>query len=334
MSSPQHPGSARSVASIGFGCVNLGSARGGRSERADVALVHEALDLGVRVFDTADAYGAGASERVLGRALRSRRDGIVIATKGGYLFRERSGVEQRARRVAATVQRRLPTRGGDDAPTTAAGGYAAQDHSPKHLRAAVEASLRRLRTDHIDLYQLHGPHEVFPHVFDELVDLRASGKVGAFGIGAESVGEAVDWLPVAGLSTVQVPFGILDPDAADELIGPAHCHDTRVWVRGVLGGGLLARAERSPEKAEAGPKGAVLRRLRELGEATGTGTDALAVAYVRSFDVATVLFGISSSAHLRRNVALMSAAPPDPLLLAALTEIAGRAPTQQAQPDA
>src|SRR4051812_9318058 len=79
---------------LGFGCVNLGSAGGGRSVRSDVRLVREALDLGVRTFDTADAYGKGTSERILGRALRGRRDDAFVATKGGYLFRERTGPEQ------------------------------------------------------------------------------------------------------------------------------------------------------------------------------------------------------------------------------------------------
>ena len=85
---------------VGLGCVNLGSSTG-TSERAGVRLVHAALDAGITLFDTADAYGAGASERVLGRALRGRREGVEIATKGGYCFEQRSMLEQRVRRLAA-----------------------------------------------------------------------------------------------------------------------------------------------------------------------------------------------------------------------------------------
>ena len=97
---------------LGFGCVNLGSASSGRSTRDDVRLVREAVDLGVRRFDTADVYGSGASERTLGRALATRRDEVFVATKGGYVFRERTGAEQAARRIvgAARARRRAGAR--------------------------------------------------------------------------------------------------------------------------------------------------------------------------------------------------------------------------------
>ena len=70
----------------------------GRTVTDDVRLVRASIDLGVTVFDTADAYGSGASERVLGRGLKGRRDEVVIATKGGFVFRDRSQAERWARR--------------------------------------------------------------------------------------------------------------------------------------------------------------------------------------------------------------------------------------------
>ena len=73
---------------LGFGCVRLGSASGDSSWRSDVQLVRAAVDAGVTLFDTADAYGHGASERILGKALRARREDVQIATKVGYRFAE------------------------------------------------------------------------------------------------------------------------------------------------------------------------------------------------------------------------------------------------------
>jgi aryl-alcohol dehydrogenase-like predicted oxidoreductase len=297
---------------LGFGCVNLGSAGGAHSSRAHVRLVHEALDRGVRVFDTADAYGNGASERILGRALHDRRDGIVVATKGGYLFRERSGVEQSARRLAARTLRAARRRRADPAgpPPIGQGGpaYQERDDSPRHLRGAIESSLRRLRTDHIDVYQLHGPDAVHPGLFDELQDLVDAGKVGAFGIGAESVAAAVAWLDVPAVATIQVPFGVLDPQAATELLPRLDARAVDVWARGVLGGGLLRLVARDPRAAAADPKGPVLAELGALAARAEIDLDALALGYVRSFSaVSTLLVGISSSAHLERNVALMEA---------------------------
>ncbi|MET0577046.1 MAG: aldo/keto reductase, partial [Ilumatobacteraceae bacterium] len=193
--------------------MNLGTVSGGRSWRADVRLVHEAVDRGVRVFDTADAYGNGASERIVGRALGGRRDQVEIATKGGYLFRERSRPEVAARRLAKEARDRLrsaPEQTFDHGP-----GDDAQDVSARHLRAALDASLRRLQTDHVDVYQLHGPRQVRPELLDDLQDLVSAGKVGRFGVGAESLDSAVGWSAVDGIDVVQMPVGVLDPEAVD-----------------------------------------------------------------------------------------------------------------------
>src|SRR4051794_41601541 len=87
---------------IGLGCVGLGSGAD-RRVADDVRLVRAAIDLGVTTFDTADVYGGGASEHVLGRAIGQRRDEVVVATKGGFVFRARPPVEQWARRRAKTL---------------------------------------------------------------------------------------------------------------------------------------------------------------------------------------------------------------------------------------
>jgi D-threo-aldose 1-dehydrogenase len=317
-----------SLVRLGFGCVNLGSARAGRSVKADVRLVHEALDLGVRVFDTADAYGSGASERVLGRALVGRREDVTLATKGGYLFRERSLLEQSARRAVATGLRRARalrrSSSGAAAGPTGGGAYAQRDDSPRHLRAAVEGSLRRLRTDRIDVYQLHGARQAHPTLFDELVDLVTSGKVGVFGVGAESVGVAVDWLSVPAVEVVQVPFGVLDPEAARDLFPVVADRGVDVWARGVLGGGLLALAEDDPAAAGADPKAALLSALGHVARTSGLGLDALAIGFVRTFpEVATLLVGVSSSDHLRRNLELFDGPQLDHEVRAELAAIAG-----------
>src|SRR5690348_13811998 len=87
------------AAEFGLGCVNLGHpSRGGVS--GGVRLVHMAMDFGVRFYGTADAYGGGVSERVLGRALRKRRAQAFVATKAGYLFRDRGRLERVARHLA------------------------------------------------------------------------------------------------------------------------------------------------------------------------------------------------------------------------------------------
>jgi aryl-alcohol dehydrogenase-like predicted oxidoreductase len=318
------PAHHASTTTLGFGCVNLGSAGSGGSARAGVRLVREALDLGVRVFDTADAYGSGASERVLGAGLRGRRDEAFVATKGGYVGRERIALEQQARRLAAGARRRLRTRAsGGQSGTGTNSPYAAQDFTPCHLRAAVEGSLRRLRTDRIDRYQLHGPREVLPDVLAELVDLRSAGKVLSFGIGAEDVTVAAAWLVVPEVVGVQIPFGVLDPEATDDLFPQLAGRPVDVWARGVLGGGLLARATRDPGAIVGDAKEPIIAALRDLQATTGLGLDELATAFVRSFpEVSTILIGIGSSEHLRRNVELLGEPPPDPGVVMQLQALA------------
>src|ERR687886_1663588 len=146
------------VSGLGLGCWAIGGpyTSNGRpagwgevDDDESIRAIRRALELGVTLFDTADAYGCGHSERVLGRALAGRRDDAVIVTKVGNLFDEQ---------------------------TRTAGG---SDLSPAYIRRACDASLRRLGTDRIDVYLIHdgiaGPEEV-PAVVDVLEELVAAGK--------------------------------------------------------------------------------------------------------------------------------------------------------------
>ena len=299
---------------VGLGCVNLGSGAGGRTID-DVALVHAALELGVTTFDTADVYGNGASEHVLGRALRGRRDEVVIATKGGFVFRERRRVEQwgrrRAKHALGTVRSRLERSTAPRGSSFGSGGgsYSQRDLSPGHLRRAVHESLRRLRTDRIDVYQLHAPEEVVPELFDQLADLVVVGDVVRFGVGASSVASADRWLGVDGLGLVQVPFGVLDPEAAATTLPIARRDGLEVWVRGVLGGGVLGLASSDPAALANHPKRARVEALELLARQSGVDLFQLALGFVRAKadEVSTVLVGTSSVAHLRDSVDALAA---------------------------
>jgi aryl-alcohol dehydrogenase-like predicted oxidoreductase len=275
-------------------------------------LVAAALEQGVTVFDTADVYGSGNSERVLGKALRGRRDDVVLATKAGYVFRPRRAVEQVARRTARVVVDRWSTRrGGTSTGGAGAASYAAQDFSPDHLRAALDASLRRLQTDHVDVFQLHGPHEVQPELLAALDDLVRAGKVGRFGVGAEDVDTAAAWTAVEQVAVVQLPFGILDPEAAATVLPRAEARSVQVWARGVLGGGVLKAVTADPEALAEHPKRQLVGQLMGIARDAGIGIDELAVGFVRAQGehLATILIGTSSPEHLARSVRLMQDPP-------------------------
>jgi aryl-alcohol dehydrogenase-like predicted oxidoreductase len=158
------------VSEVGFGLWTLSTGWWGTySDDEAVALMRQALDLGVTLFDAADTYGNGRSEELIAKAFPGRRDEIVIATKVGYDF-VNFGDGRRG-------QREIP-----------------QDFSPKNIRLATEAALGRLATDRIDVLQLHNirMEQVDEDaVWETLEDLRAEGKIGIYGV---ALGPAIGWL--------------------------------------------------------------------------------------------------------------------------------------------
>jgi aryl-alcohol dehydrogenase-like predicted oxidoreductase len=304
---------------LGFGCVGLGSASGA-GWRHDVRLVEEAVDRGVKLFDTADAYGGGMSERVLGRALRRRRADVVLATKAGYRFRERSLGGQSMRRAVGPVLGRTRRPGGGPATglsgPRSGGGYRDQDFSPRYLRQAVDASLRRLGTDYVDVLQLHGPARVVPGLIDDLRELADAGKVRKIGVGAESVAVAADAVALAGVEVVQLPFGVLDPEAA-EAVFPLVEGAAEIWARGALGGGLLKAAAFDEAAVRDDRKWPRIGALLGLSRRVGLAIDELAVGFVRArAEVSALLLGMSTREHLGRNLELMASPPLDARLVA------------------
>ncbi|MGK5739670.1 aldo/keto reductase [Micromonospora sp. URMC 103] len=208
------------VSGLGMGCWAIGGpwAEGSQplgwgavDDDESVRAVRRALDLGVTLFDTADTYGAGHSERVLGRALAGRRDEAVIATKWGYTF--------------------------DEATRQATG----EDASPAYLRRAVTASLRRLDTDRIDLYQLHLADLPLPRaeaLIGTLEDLVAEGLIRSYGWSTDRPDRAAAFAhDAAGATAVQHALSVLRD--APEMLGVCEKHDLASVNRGPLAMGLL-----------------------------------------------------------------------------------------------
>jgi len=287
--------------------------------------VHQAFDLGVRFFDTADVYGHGQSEVVLGRAVRARRAETVIATKGGYPFRERSalmGAVRRAARPYVGVALRLTNRG--SVAVASGSSYLSKDFSPRYLRSALEASLVRLRTDHVDLYQLHGPEAVHDDVLALMSELISEGKIRRFGIGLESLSPAEEWLTSGGVSDVQLPFGVLDPLAGDRVIPLAHQSGVSVIVRGVFAGGFVGRVPGGDTSRLRAGQPELLKELSALASASGATPTQLALWYVLARDdVSMALVGTSSTGHLADVVRYARTEPAEDVL-AALQSIAAR----------
>jgi aryl-alcohol dehydrogenase-like predicted oxidoreductase len=198
------------VSEIGFGAWGIGGSDwGGADEAAAMATLEASLDSGVSFFDTADVYGDGHSERLIGRLRRARPEPFLIATKAG---------------------RRLN-------PHTAAGYTAA------NLTAFVDRSLQNLGLERLDLVQLHcPPPEVYhqPEVFAALDSLVKAGKLAHYGVSVETVAEGLAALKYPGVASVQIIFNIFRQKPAEQFLAAAAAANVAVIARVPLASGLLA----------------------------------------------------------------------------------------------
>ena len=159
------------VSEVGFGLWTVSTGWWGNfTEGEAIALMHKAFDLGITLYDAADTFGNGLSEELIAKAFLKQRDEIIIATKVGYDFVHHGEARGRG-------QREIP-----------------QDFSPEAIQRATDAALKRLKTDHVDLLQLHNIR--MEQVYDDelwktLEKLKASGKVRYYGI---ALGPAIGWL--------------------------------------------------------------------------------------------------------------------------------------------
>jgi aryl-alcohol dehydrogenase-like predicted oxidoreductase len=198
------------VSAVAFGTWAFGGDWGAADPQESQAVIHRALELGVTLFDTAQGYGFGAAERLLGEALRqrARREDVVIATKGGL-------------RMDGDIQVR--------------------DASAGWLREGVESSLRNLGTDYIDLYQVHWPDPRTPaeETAEALEKLAGAGKIRHVGVSNYDVEEMDQLRKFGRLETVQPPYHLFRRAIEDEILPYAAEHDIGVLAYGPLAHGLL-----------------------------------------------------------------------------------------------
>lgn len=309
--------SGLSVSTLGLGCNTLGA-----TVAADdvPAVVHAALDAGITLFDTADIYGGtpGQSEALLGEALRDHRDDVVLATKFGM------------------------DAGGLNGPDWGARG------SRRYIRRAVVGSLRRLQTDHIDLYQMHEPDPQTPieetlAALDELVTEGLVRYIGSSNFAAWQLVDASWTARTIGSSpfvSAQNAYSLLDRSVEAELVPAARRVGAGLITYYPLASGLLTGKYRRDRAAPRGSRlahrperlaGANFDRLEALEEVAGErGLSLLTVALggiAAQPGVSCVIAGARTPEQVRQN-ALAAAWVPSPDNLRAIDVAApGQAPT-------
>jgi len=197
------------VSAISFGTWAFGGEWGAFDKNEAIASIHRALDLGITLFDTAQAYGFGVSERLLGEALGTRRDDVIVATKGG--------LRMEADRLV-------------------------RDDGRDWLRRGVESSLRNLGTDRLDLYQIHWPDPLTPgeETGAALEELVREGKIRHVGVSNYGVKEMEELAAAGRVETLQPPYDLFRHEIEDEILPYAQEHDIGVLVYGPLAHGLLS----------------------------------------------------------------------------------------------
>jgi len=199
------------VSSVGVGCWQMGGVVGksgwtGTTDEESIATIHRAKEIGVNLLDSAEGYGRGHSEEVIGRAVKGIREAFVIATK--------------VRPVA-------------DDPS--------EENARQRILDACDGSLQRLQTDYIDVYQLHAvPHQAtMPVIMDTLAELKQAGKIRWFGISTNNTDAIRKLLKLGELATVQVGYNLLNRNG-DAALKLAHEEHLGALIRIPLASGALS----------------------------------------------------------------------------------------------
>jgi aryl-alcohol dehydrogenase-like predicted oxidoreductase len=197
------------VSAVGLGCSRLGSALANCSGQAAIRLVEHAVDRGIVLFDTADIYGQGDSERLLGQALRNKRNDVVLVSKAGQHFTTAQRIGTLAKAPVRHLSRRFPALG--DLVAARRAQPLPRDYTPGHIRRALEGSLRRLKSDWIDLFLLHSPtvDDLREGRCFELIErIRQQGLISAWGISCDDLPTAAAALRVPGVTALQLPLAV------------------------------------------------------------------------------------------------------------------------------
>lgn len=303
------------VSEIGFGGARIGgllAQDGGRA--TSLKTLEAACDAGINFFDTADMYSQGESEILVGKAFRNKRDRVFIATKGGYSLPRQKRLIQFIKPFAKPIVRALGLR--RSAFPASLSGTVSQDFSPGYLRQAVEASLRRLQSDHIDLYQLHSPPReelTGPRLQDALGllgRLKTEGKIREYGIALDSVYDAVHCLDMKGIASLQMPFGLMDLQALDGVFDKVSERQLGIIARGCFGGGALKQSLTEAELRASEPQWERALQIKRLAEQMQRSALEAALQFALSIELISVtILGMRTPEHAATNLQYYAAKP-------------------------
>lgn len=306
------------VSEVGFGAWPIGGNRYGNSygptdDAESLRAVRRAVDLGCNFFDTADVYGHGHSEEILGAALAGVRDRVLIATKVGGNFYNRDVhplLRERIAQASGLPYDRIPL----DVPLPVTHDA---NFTPGYIRFALGRSLVRLHTDYVDLLQLHNPPPQqigATEIYGVLEDLKKEGLIRAYGVSVHTPEEGLAAIQSTMPDTVQLVYNLARREAESAFFPAARAANIGVIVREPLANGFLAgryTSETAWDKGDirarmpqqyVGRLVALGQRVRELAARTGAGPAQLALRFVLDNPaVATVIVGTKTVGQADEN---------------------------------
>jgi len=199
------------VSGIGFGCMSLPE-----DEKSAIPVLHKAIELGINYLDTADIYNDGINELIIGKAIKGKRDNVVLASKAGNVRRPDGGLDWN------------PTK--------------------QHILSSIEGSLERLQTDRIDLYQLHGGtiQDNIDETFEAFELLKQQGKIRYYGISSIRPNVIKEYIKKSSIVSVMTQYSLLDRRPEEVTLELLHQNNIGVLVRGSVAQGLLINKVAKP----------------------------------------------------------------------------------------
>jgi aryl-alcohol dehydrogenase-like predicted oxidoreductase len=257
------------ISEIGFGCMSLSS----NSEKESIDLLHHAFENGINYFDTADLYDKGNNEIIVGKALKSIRNKVILATKVGNQWRSDGS-------------------GWDWNPSKA------------YILSTAEQSLKRLQTDHIDLYQLHGGtiDDPIDETIEAFEQLKNEGKILHYGISSIRPNVIAEYVKRSSIVSVMLQYSLIDRRPEEHILDLLQQNSISVLVRGALAQGILVN---KPAKEYLGYTTEQVKAATKAIQAIdGVSGGPAAIGYVLNHPaVSAAVIGIRTTEQLREALA-------------------------------